>query len=58
MYIIVDCPKCWKYFIRRYGIKYTECPYCGARIRVRPERYLVFNSLEEARRRLAEMRTK
>ncbi len=58
MYIIIDCPRCKRYYIKKYGVKTASCPYCGARVRVKPEKFIVYRSLEETRRKLAEMRVK
>ena len=56
MYVIVDCPRCRRFFIKETRRRSVLCPYCGARVRLKPGRYLIFNNLEDARRKLAEMR--
>lgn len=49
LYVVVDCPRCRKLFIRRFPIKYTTCPYCGKKFRVLPT-LRVFKSLEKAKK--------
>jgi len=47
-YIIVDCPRCGRMFIKQETVRYTTCPYCNYRFRLRPGAYIVYPTLEDA----------
>lgn len=54
MWIIVDCPKCGKKFIKRAFWRTVKCPYCGAKKRLTGE-YRVYRTVREARLALKNM---
>lgn len=47
MYVVVDCPRCGRLFIKKRIWKYYTCPYCGYRFKAK--KYRVFKTLSEAR---------
>ena len=49
MYIIVDCPKCRRFWITKLGYKTSRCPRCGYRVTLKPGAFRTFKTLEEAR---------
>jgi len=45
-YVVVDCPRCRRVYVKLARYRYVTCPYCGARARLGLLR--VFQTREEA----------
>ena len=51
-YVLLDCPKCGARWIALFRWKSSRCPRCGYRVAIKPGKFRVFKSREEASRYL------